>query len=98
MPLIREQEALENCRISDQVYLGKVHRILGDKHFRAKKYSLAIDYYFQSELGFEEVMRLVYTLYKKDRSQEFALQMLKYFKILLNKLENADNGNTRETR
>lgn len=78
--------------MSDQVYLGKVSRILGDKHFQAKRYAQAIDFYFQSELGFEEVMRLLYSLYKKEQSRDFAVQMLKYFETLLQKLERAENG------
>ena len=69
------------------MYVGKIYRILGDKYYQLKKYDLAIDNYFNSELTFEEIMRLLYKLYKQDKQVDFALQMLKYFKILLGKLE-----------
>lgn len=69
-----------------------MYRILGDKNYQLGKYDVAIDHYFNSELSFEEIMRLLYKLYKQDKQIEFALQMLRYFKTLLGKLESETNG------
>jgi hypothetical protein len=90
--LKREEEALENCLKSDQLYVKKMYRILGDKKFLKKNYGEAINHYFNSELSFEEIMRLLYNLYKKENQVEFAIQILKYFKILLGKFETKENG------
>ena len=72
--------------------MKKLHRIIGDKNYEVGKFDLAIEHYFSSDLAFEEVMRLLYKLYKQDKQTEFALQMLKYFKILLGKLESSREG------
>jgi hypothetical protein len=74
------------------MYVKQVHRILGDKNYLLGKYDSAIDHYFSSDLTFEEVMRLLYNLYKQNNQVNFALQMLKYFKILLGKFETTEKS------
>lgn len=78
--------------ITDQVYVAQMHRILGDKNYDLEKYENAIDHYFSSDLAFEEIMRLLYKLYKQNNQVNFALQMLKYFKILLGNFETKSTG------
>ena len=78
LKLQREQEALVNCQMNHPKSLPKLHRIVGDKLYLNKNYKQAIEHYFNSELNFEQILRLLYRLYRENKQTEFALQMLFY--------------------
>lgn len=89
----REQEALANCETDDPLYVGKLRRIIGDYFYKKKNYSSAIEYYFNSELSFEEALRLFYKLYKQNQQILFASTLVEFLKKFVDKIPDQSNKN-----